>query len=271
MFKVRNVLINLLMKLIDICYFYLPSPLPSKNALEKTQIIAHRGRFNHSVYPENALKAIESAHMMDAGGVEIDIRWTKDLVLVIHHDPDLARVFKKDVVISQVSFSELRQIEPQVPSLGEVVQEFGGKITLYLELKEEYFPDLIKQKETLRQILSSLHPTSDFFLMSLSIETLKNFDLYPGHVYFSIARFDMEEKLTATMENKWAGVTGHYFMLKKRDINFCEENHLQYGTGFPGSLNVYKREINRGVRRIFTNHPDRLMKYKRKLLAAIEA
>lgn len=50
---------------------------------------AHRGDVQH--YPENSLEAILSALMMGADVVEIDVRLTKDNVMVLMHDATLKR------------------------------------------------------------------------------------------------------------------------------------------------------------------------------------
>ena len=262
----REALIPLVMQLIDMIYYFIPSDFPSKKQLEDIQIISHRGAFEDASIKENTLRAIESAVNLGCEGVEIDIRWTKDLVPIIHHDPTLLRVFQKDVFISQLSFSELRQIEPEIPSLAEVVDRFGNKIKLYLELKEEYFPNLIKQKEILQQVLEKLKPKKDFYLMSLSMKTLEKFNLYDSKVYLSIARFDLTEKLKHSIEKDFNGVTGHYFLFKKHLLKKCENSQLVCGTGFPKSLNVFKREVNRGAKLIFTNHPAKLIHYRKQLL-----
>ena len=50
-----------------------------------TAIIAHRGR--HDVARENTLEAFALAREAGADGVELDVRRTRDGVLVVHHDP----------------------------------------------------------------------------------------------------------------------------------------------------------------------------------------
>jgi len=51
-------------------------------------VIGHRGA-SHD-FPENTLDAFAGAVAQGADWVELDVRFTKDAVLVVHHDPHLA-------------------------------------------------------------------------------------------------------------------------------------------------------------------------------------
>ena len=52
-------------------------------------VVAHRGDWRN--YPENSLPAIESCIRMGVDVVEIDLKLTKDSVLVLSHDRTLNR------------------------------------------------------------------------------------------------------------------------------------------------------------------------------------
>jgi glycerophosphoryl diester phosphodiesterase len=52
-------------------------------------VLAHRGASAHA--PENTLAAVRLARMDGATGIEGDVHRTRDGVLVVHHDPTLAR------------------------------------------------------------------------------------------------------------------------------------------------------------------------------------
>ena len=51
------------------------------------QVIAHRGASRAA--PENTVEAFAAAARMGADAVELDVRRTRDGVLVVHHNPDL--------------------------------------------------------------------------------------------------------------------------------------------------------------------------------------
>lgn len=73
------------------------------------KVLAHRG-FS-SRYPENTLLSLRKALELGADGVEFDVQLTKDGVPVIIHDESLLRTGGKDVMVRDLTLSELRQID----------------------------------------------------------------------------------------------------------------------------------------------------------------
>ena len=96
--------------------------------------IGHRGASGHE--RENTLTAFRRAAELGAEMWELDTQMTSDGVVVVSHDDHLQRVFQQDVYISRMTFAELREAVPDVPSFAEVAalgRETG--CGLYVELK----------------------------------------------------------------------------------------------------------------------------------------
>lgn len=96
--------------------------------------IGHRGASGHE--RENTLTAFRRAAELGAEMWELDTQMTSDGVVVVSHDDHLQRVFQQDLHISQMTFAELREAVPDVPSFAEVAalgRETG--CGLYVELK----------------------------------------------------------------------------------------------------------------------------------------
>jgi len=96
--------------------------------------IGHRGASGHE--RENTLAAFRRAAELGAEMWELDTQMTADGVVVVSHDDHLERVFQKDLHISQMTFADLREAVPDVPSFEEVAalgRETG--CGLYVELK----------------------------------------------------------------------------------------------------------------------------------------
>ncbi|VVU94968.1 Glycerophosphoryl diester phosphodiesterase family [seawater metagenome] len=76
----------------------------------KQFIFAHRG-FT-SLYPENTLESIEYAlDDIDIDGVELDLTFTKDKKIVIFHDKNLERLFKRSDKINELDEKCLRELD----------------------------------------------------------------------------------------------------------------------------------------------------------------
>ena len=65
---------------------------------------------------------------------------------LVCHDPDGRRLFGKPEPLRNLSFAEIRAAMPLLPTLEEVVAEFGGNTHLMLEIKAESYPDPARQQ-----------------------------------------------------------------------------------------------------------------------------
>ena len=109
------------------------------------KVVCHRGINN--ITPENT---VPSTHLTFAAGfshVEVDVRETKDEKLVIIHDSTLDRTTNKSGKISNICYSELKQIDagswfsdffiglqiPKLEDILEIVNFYNGEI--YIEIK----------------------------------------------------------------------------------------------------------------------------------------
>ncbi|MDE0884598.1 MAG: glycerophosphodiester phosphodiesterase [Myxococcota bacterium] len=103
-------------------------------------VIAHRGA---SAYrPENTRPAYALALEQRADMIEVDLHLSRDGAIVIAHDAQLGRLGAEGV-IGDRSLAELRALDAsagkaeatQIPTLDEVLDEFGAKIPFNLEFK----------------------------------------------------------------------------------------------------------------------------------------
>ena len=126
-----------------LCWFFLVAPgRPSPEARRPFdgRLFAHRGLYekDQSV-PENSLPAFRRA--VEAGyGAELDVQETKDGRIVVFHDDDLERACGKEGRICDYTFEELQafplfRTEERIPLFADVLEIFGGKQPLIVELK----------------------------------------------------------------------------------------------------------------------------------------
>jgi len=96
--------------------------------------IAHRG--GASEREENTLPAFSHAVSLGYTHIELDVHATRDGVVVVHHDPELTRVFKDPRRIAEMDYAELRQLRSpkgaEIPRLEDVLTSFPN---LYLAIE----------------------------------------------------------------------------------------------------------------------------------------
>lgn len=236
----------------------IPREPPGAAAMERCRIIAHRGAHDNRRVMENSLEAFRLASSSGVWGVECDIRWTADSVPVVSHDPDARRLFGRALRIGEVRFKQLRRELPLIPSLAEVIAEFGGNTHLMLELKAQDSPDRAAWAGILRQHLAGLVPGRDYHLLALDPRLFATADFLPPQYCFPVAQTNVAELSRASLERGYGGLTGHFLLLDERVKQRHQSAGQRIGTGFVASRNCLLREINRGVEWIFSNHALRL-------------
>lgn len=102
---------------------------------------AHRGLHDKKL-PENSLPAFEKA--VQAGyGIELDVRVTRDNILVVHHDETLERSCDDKRRVRDVALQDLQQLPlfgttEYIPTFDEVLELVDGRVPLIVELKTDF-------------------------------------------------------------------------------------------------------------------------------------
>ncbi len=250
--------LDIAMSVVDSIMAVIPRAEPGRAALERCRLISHRGEHDNVDVMENTLVAFEAAQRGGVWGLECDIRWTCDLVPVICHDATPGRVFGVDTLladtpIAEVSFNELRRRASQIPSLREVVEQFGGKMHLMLELKHESWPDAAAQADILRHELAPLLPGENYHLLSLDPEMFARVPFVLPRYCLPVAEVNVGVLSRYALAQGCAGLGGHYLLLNNRLRSRHSEQGQRLGTGFPRSRNCLYRELNRGIEWVFSN------------------
>jgi glycerophosphoryl diester phosphodiesterase len=141
---------------------------------DRIMVAAHRSA--HTNYPENSLAAISEAIRQGIDIAEIDLRLTKDSVLVLMHDKTITRTTGKKGEVSSFTYEELKQFpllhkgQPtteRIPTFKEALLLAKGKIMIDVDFKADGQEAarkayaLIKSTGTTRQILFFIYDHQD--------------------------------------------------------------------------------------------------------------
>lgn len=246
-----------ILRLLDGVFARLPQARPGAGSLKAAKIVAHRGVHDNRKIMENTMAAFERAAAIGIWGLELDVRWTRDGQAVVCHDPDLMRVFGVCAAVHALSFGQLRQHCPLVPTLEEVVARFGGQLHLMIELKPLPSPPHTYPYRCLARILETLRPARDYHLMALTPHLLTGIDWSPG-ACLPIARLQSRRFSRLALDRGYAGVCGHYALLGNSHLKRHRRCGQRLGTGFIASKACLYREVNRGVTWLFSNHAEEM-------------
>jgi len=199
-------------------------------------IIAHRG--NAAEFPENTLQGLESAVSLGVRYVEFDVQLTADMVPVLFHDADLARVGGRPECIHDLTWSVLCELPvgeverlgqahafTYPPSLAQTVDMLAGwdDVTAFVEIKRASIRRFGRET-VLRRVTEVLQPVLDrCVLISFDLPSIQILRIMTGArigwvltQYDAAARaqaaalapqflFANHERLPAQFEPLWSG------------------------------------------------------------------
>jgi glycerophosphoryl diester phosphodiesterase len=246
------------LRLTDALFDRIQRPLPSQHRLRQCKIISHRGDHDNKQVGENTIAAFTRAQNAGIWGLELDVRWTRDLEPVVFHDEDLLRMYAVPENVSTFTLEELKKQYPAIPALSDMVSQFGKKCHLMIEIKKQPWLDRFKQVRRLETILSPMEPLEHYHLITCHPEVLVPFNKIPNGAKVAIAQHLKGHLSKWVKKYRWGGLCGHYLMLDNKAVEAHHRLGQKIGTGFIQSRNGLFRELNRGIDWIFSNDAVRL-------------
>jgi glycerophosphoryl diester phosphodiesterase len=121
-------------------------------------VAVHRGDWRN--YPENSIPAIESIIRMGADIMELDIKLTKDSVLVLMHDGSVNRCLTGKGKVSDFTLAELKAMRMvrghgiatdslRIPTLREALECCKDRICVNIDQGFNYYDMILKMTEEL--------------------------------------------------------------------------------------------------------------------------
>lgn len=208
-------------------------------------LIAHRGGIVDSMHSENSLPALKAAIRKGYSMVEIDLRLTKDSVLIVHHDPTFKRYYGVDRPVTSMTWKEVRKLR----------SSHGGSAVLKFE-------DALKacKKGGIQVMLDNKIKGVDTVLFTKILDLLKSYDLLDGALMIGTAEstpfFTGKIKLNANRKEIEANSTkpgyspdNYYFFVRpeyltSEDIKWANDQGIRVVGIINGFL--YARSPNPG-------------------------
>lgn len=210
---------------------------------------SHRGDVQN--YPENSIPGILSAIMLGADVVEIDIRLTKDNIMVLMHDASLKRTtdwsakkgrngLPSSDQIEDWTYEQLRELrllyggkatDCIIPTMYEAALLFAGRSQIHFDCK----------------VSDKIDVDSDVFLLAEATDSKECFVYYYGFntmtKWQSLNKSDEDFKQFVITMKKYLAMSGH--ALRKRNFEMIEK-HGDHAEG-------WKKAWDEGYKMTFTN------------------
>ncbi|MBA2652041.1 MAG: glycerophosphodiester phosphodiesterase [Tatlockia sp.] len=255
-------ILNFAEKVIDVFFACFPRKIPREENASETRLIAHRGAHDKKLgVIENTDAAFARALDLGCWGIEFDVHETADGILVVNHDPTLDRLWGKSLAIRNLKFKTLRQLVPEIPSLAEVVERYGKRLHLFIELKAPFVAE-----KTLHDELYTLAGGKDYHLLSLDEPLFSTFTIFPPAVMLLVpVHNNVSQFCKLAMQKNYGGVLGHYWLLNNAKIASLNLAEKRIGVGMVDSRRGLYRELNRGLSWVFSDRVEVLSDCLRKL------
>lgn len=264
--SLRFQLERLAQEFVDFCFMLIPRRQPSRQALTDCRLVSHRGEHDNRRVRENTLVAFRTVAAAGIWGIEFDVRWTRDLHPVVIHDETTGRVFGVDLEVARISLDELRRMLPEVPTLQEVVAEFGANTHMMIELKRDWLGEDDVKAERLEEVFSGLRAGQDYHFLALQTDLFEPVRFAGKAACVLVAELSVSEFSRAVVEQGYGGLCGHYLLMRGNLLSMLHARGQKLGTGFPTSRRCFYRELNREVDWIFTNRALKLGAIRARLL-----
>ena len=256
-------------------------------------VAVHRGDWRN--YPENSIPAIESIIRMGADIMELDLKLTKDSVLVLSHDKTINRCLTGKGNVSDYTLAELKAMRLKrahgvatdslrIPTLREALECCKDRICVNVDQGYEYYDMVLEITEELGvtdQILikgtypvpsvaqkMASHPHNMMYMPVCNLDSEKGRALFNEYMDTETVPLAYEicwKRLTPEVENAFQRIrdTGSKLWINTIWGSLCGylDDDKALDCGDPAS--VYDKVIAFGPSFIQTDRPEQLLKYLR--------
>ena len=262
---------SLVLRSVDALFALRAPVLPPRERLEACRIVSHRGEHDNRAVFENTYAAFDPLRGSGVHGIEFDVRWTRDLVPVVFHDPDLRRLFDDPARLADLTWPELQHRRPEIPDLHSFVRRYADEFHLMCEVKFEPYPYPARQSGRLAEALQPALAAGRCTVLSLVPEMFGALRDIPPEATMGVARANTAAISHDALAARRGGISGHYALVGTAHIEAHHAAGQRVGTGFPASKTVLYREIARGIDDIFTNVARQAEAWRREGLAQHQA
>ena len=224
-------------------------------------VVGHRGAAG--VKPENTLSSLRFAMESGADVIEIDVRATKDNVLILLHDESFERLVGIPLKARDLEYKWIKENirigGEEIATLEDALRIVGDKAFLFIEIKE---PDITTMAIDLVKTYGLVNRVAfiSFYDEVLSIVRSIEPRIVTGLIYFKPPGRIFEAKRL-----------GAKIVLPYYRIASAKANAVAHKLGFKvvawtiNDLETAKQMINKGVDAIASDYPDMMVRFRNEL------
>lgn len=226
-------------------------------------LIGHRGATGY--VPEHSMRGYHMAIDKGADYIELDLQLTKDNKLLCMHDATLDRTTTgsgsiRDKTLSEIQNSYTLKEGDKIPSLEDVLKEFGSSVKYYIETKQPF--DMNMDKELLNQLkkynlIGFGSQKFGVIIQSFAKESLINIkNQYSNIPLVYLSSTFTESYIQEAVDNGFYAVAPKYTTITKPLVDSAHNNGLKVHAWTVNNTAEMRDMESKGVDGIFTNYLD---------------
>jgi len=242
-------------------------------------IIAHRG--NSSVAPANTMESIKQAIDLGVDLIELDVRKTRDGVLILIHNDTLDETTDGKGPVSAVDYEQIKKLDAgswkdakyageKIPTLLEVLGFARGKVGLSLDLKDgSIIPNMLKEIKDTNMVdgvvvCGCYEPQARVIWdINPEITVLLNTDSKLDELAKHGDKTDfINEYIRRASRERFSALNVSYRFVTEELVYKAHLRALPVWTWTVDNANDMKRLIDMGVDAIYSNMPSKLVEIK---------
>lgn len=229
-------------------------------------VIAHRGASAYA--PENTFSAFDRALELGSGGIETDVRASKDGKLVLIHDAAVDRTSNGSGAVAGLTYDELSLLDfggwfdekfrgEKTPLLDEFLERYGGRIHLTLEIKARGI------ERTLAGVIKkSLVNPGGYEITSFDRESvLKAMELIHGASAGLLVKDLSDENIRFCLENNISQICPRAENITPESVREAHSRGLAVRAWGVPDTGQMKRAAETGIDGMTVDFPDKLISY----------
>lgn len=222
------------------------------------KILAHRGASAHA--PENTMAAFQLAYDQGADGIELDVMLTKEGQVVVIHDDTVDRTTDGSGKVRDMTLEHLQSLDAgdgqRIPTLGEVLERFGGRFLINIELKN-YISMLDALPLKVLDLLKTQHVDASVLLSSFNPFNLLR-------IHRRLPQVEVGLITQPKMAERWIwrlfphdALHPHFSDVDQQLVSSLHADHRKINVWTPDDPAEIRRLALLGVDGIITNYPQR--------------
>jgi len=218
-------------------FLFLLSPIygqPNKREIQnKYHLIAHRGGVVDNQTAENSLASLKKASQEGYWMVEVDLRLTRDRVLIIHHDRNFKRYYGINKMVSEMTWDEVKELKGD---LGNSVLSFEEALKFCQESNLQVMVDnkIDGFDSDLFGKVVALLKKYERSAQALMIGTDESTPFFTGKVKLSCTRQQLEDNMLKPGFNP-----NYYYLFSKNISKEDMEWTRKHGILAVGAINAW--------------------------------